>query len=92
MVITRREVLAITNILGKIPQTVLNDPDPASTSNFTFSVIEDPPVSPSKGPTREPSARIDDCDLKSQRLNQVVRMRLSPVVSVAGPNTLCGPT
>ena len=60
MVITRREVLAITNILGRIPQTVLNDPDPASTSNFTSSVIEDPPISPSKGTTKESSARIDD--------------------------------
>ena len=64
MVITRREVLAMTNILGRIPQTVLNEPDPASTSNFTFSVIEDPPVSPSKGPTIEPSARTDDRDLE----------------------------
>ena len=64
MVITRREVLAITNILGRIPQSVLNDPDPASTNNFTFSVIEDPPVPPSKGLTREPSARTDDRDLE----------------------------
>ena len=57
MVITRQEVLAITSILGRIPQTVLNDPDPASTNNFTFSRIEDPPVSPDKGPVRETTAR-----------------------------------
>ena len=57
MVITRREVLAITSILGIIPQTVLNDPDPASTNNFTFSVIEDPPVSPDKGPVKETTVR-----------------------------------
>ena len=64
MVITRLQVLANTNILGRIPQTVLNDPDPASTSNCTFSVIEDPPISPSRGNTREPSARTDDRDLE----------------------------
>ena len=60
MVITRREVLAITSILGRVPLTVLNDPDPASTNNFTFSVIEDPPVSPDKGPVRETAARDPD--------------------------------
>ena len=64
MVITRREVLAITNILGRVPQTVLNDPDPASTSNFTFSVTRNPPISRSKGTTRESSARIDDRELE----------------------------
>ena len=60
MVITRREVLAVTSILGRIPQTVLNDPDPASTNDFTFSVIEDPPVSPDKVPARETTARDPD--------------------------------
>ena len=41
MVITRKEVLAITNVLGRIPQSLLNDHDPATTSSFTFNLIED---------------------------------------------------
>ena len=41
-------MLAITNVLGRIPQSLLNDPDPATTSSFTFNLIEDPPESPTK--------------------------------------------
>ena len=64
MVITRREVLAITSVLRRSPQTMLSDPYATSINNFTFNVIEDPSVSPSKGHTREILARTDDRDLE----------------------------
>ena len=64
MVITKREVLAITSVLGTIPQTMLSDPDPTSTSSFSFNMIENPPISPSKVVIREALPRTDDRDLE----------------------------
>ena len=63
MVITRREVLAITNVLGRIPQSLLNDSDPATTSNFTFNLIEDPPESPTKRIVRRETEGADNQNL-----------------------------
>ena len=63
MVITRREVLAITNVLGRIPQSLLNDPDPATTSSFTFNLIEDPPKSHTKRIARRGAEGADDQNL-----------------------------
>ena len=63
MVITRREVLAITNVLGRIPQSLLNDPDPATTSNFTINLIEDPPESPIKRIVRRETEGADNQNL-----------------------------
>ena len=52
LVITRQEVFALTSVLGRLPQSMIGQPGPRSSGNFTFNIVEDPPQSPTRNLTQ----------------------------------------
>ena len=55
IVVTRQEILALTNVLGRLPQAVLTSVPEGTTDGIQLSVIEDPPQSPTRRLQNVPS-------------------------------------
>ena len=44
IVVTRQETLALTNVLGRLPQSALAEAPEGATGGIQLNVIEDPPI------------------------------------------------
>ena len=54
LVITRQEVFALTSVLGRLPQSMIGQPEPSSSGDITFNIVDDPPQSPTRNLTQQP--------------------------------------